>query len=117
MGQEDTFTSWATFLSPQNEMEYSSICTTFEMQTSNFSRVFKSSGGLCGADSVSVEDARASLQDWIANLEDADGEPILVPEEVKDQILQDFDEHGQVERSSQDEDSGSFQTVSELYRR
>eukprot|EP00928_Gymnodinium_smaydae_P020724 TRINITY_DN18017_c0_g6_i1.p1 TRINITY_DN18017_c0_g6~~TRINITY_DN18017_c0_g6_i1.p1 ORF type:complete len:639 (+),score=66.13 TRINITY_DN18017_c0_g6_i1:61-1917(+) len=105
----ETFSCWSVFLAPVNDMEYSSLCSTTELECSCFatlcSEMFhKSSDGerqsVCSMattfenfPSISKEQARPALQDWLANLEDADCEPVDVSADVLDGIMSDFDNH------------------------
>lgn len=96
--QEDSgeeFQCWAVFLSPVNDMEYSSICTTDEFRASQFQRLYywSANGGsdfACGV--VSDIQARESLRLWLNNALDADGETLEVPEEVQQELLHVFNE-------------------------
>lgn len=88
-----TFESWSAFLAPLNDMEYSSICTTRDFQSSNFARLL---GGVTSVGDVyptTNEAARASLKRWLENLVDADEEPIGMSPEALGNMMADFDSH------------------------
>eukprot|EP00930_Biecheleria_cincta_P072429 TRINITY_DN59833_c0_g1_i1.p1 TRINITY_DN59833_c0_g1~~TRINITY_DN59833_c0_g1_i1.p1 ORF type:complete len:625 (-),score=93.22 TRINITY_DN59833_c0_g1_i1:357-2231(-) len=91
--QGDPFTSWVSFLAPINDMEYSSICSTHDLLSSNFCALYPCSCGVGDADPVSKGEARKSLQQWLRNLEDADGELVEVAGKVEEDLLVAFDDH------------------------
>eukprot|EP00403_Amphidinium_massartii_P034580 CAMPEP_0178442286 /NCGR_PEP_ID=MMETSP0689_2-20121128/38060_1 /TAXON_ID=160604 /ORGANISM="Amphidinium massartii, Strain CS-259" /LENGTH=603 /DNA_ID=CAMNT_0020065775 /DNA_START=223 /DNA_END=2034 /DNA_ORIENTATION=- len=82
------FQAWSVFLAPCNDMEYSSLCTTAKFQASNFCRLWRDVGDV---PYVTFGEARASLQEWLRELEDSDGEPIEVSETAMERILAAFD--------------------------
>lgn len=88
-----TFTSWSAFLAPVNDKEYSSLCTTHGLLSSNFCSLYPCSKGVGDVDFVSKEAARESLQKWLTNLEDADGEPFDIDAAKMESLLQLFDSH------------------------
>lgn len=88
-----TFSSWSAFLAPVNDMEYSSIIQTAKFQVSKFSQLYSCAGGLADVDVVPKEAARSSLQEWLQNIEDADGEPMDVCEEAITETFEAFDTH------------------------
>lgn len=89
----ETFESWAVYLAPVNDMEYSSLCTTDEFLSSHFHRLyFQAANADRACMDVSDQEARASLQVWLKNVVDADGEPVVVPDEVQEELLRLFDE-------------------------
>ena len=85
-----TFTVWASFLAPLNDMEYSSICTTKKLLTSNYWRLAAGARRQAAAKRVSDDEAKASLIAWLGQLEDDDEEPVQVPAETLEQLLAAF---------------------------
>eukprot|EP00927_Polykrikos_kofoidii_P063212 TRINITY_DN58029_c0_g1_i1.p1 TRINITY_DN58029_c0_g1~~TRINITY_DN58029_c0_g1_i1.p1 ORF type:complete len:607 (+),score=53.90 TRINITY_DN58029_c0_g1_i1:55-1875(+) len=81
------------FLAPVNDCEYTSLCTTAEMERSCFMRHYPSSNGIGDADVVLKAEARASLQKWLKGLHTSDGTPIDIPEGLLQTLLTEFDEH------------------------
>lgn len=92
-GEESCFESWSAFLAPVNDREYSALCTTHGFLSSNFSQLYGCSLGVGDVDFVSKEAARKSLERWLTQLEDADGETFEVQEENLSSVLQQFDAH------------------------
>lgn len=98
-----TFGAWATFLAPQNEMEYSSVATSLKMLKTHFWRLAAPTLARTGpggaAMRVTDAEARASLVAWLAHLTDADGEPLEVSAQTLEALLAAFDEPGRVDPS------------------
>lgn len=90
---EGSMESWAAFLAPINDMEYSSICTTHAFLSSSFCRLYSCSRGMADADFVTKEEARDSLIQWLNHLEDTDGEPFELNTKAQEEILGLFDTH------------------------
>ena len=87
----DSFTCWSAFLAPVNDKEYSAICTTHGLLSSNYSALYPCGKGVGDVDFVSKEEARVSLKKWLQELEDADGEPFEVTSEALNSVLKQFD--------------------------
>ena len=88
-----SFTSWSAFLAPVNDKEYSSLCTTHGLLSSNFCSLYPCSKGVGDADFVSKETARQSLEKWLNNLEDADGEPFEIDSAKLQSLRELLDSH------------------------
>ena len=88
-----SFTSWSAFLAPVNDKEYSSLCTTHGLLSSNFCSLYPCSKGVGDVDFVAKETARRSLETWLTNLEDADGEPFEIDSAKLQSLLELFDSH------------------------
>jgi len=86
------FHSWAAFLAPVNDMDYSALCSTKEFQASAFYKLHTPATGDANRDRVSRATTRESLQNFLENMVDADGMPVEVPEEVRGELLHIFDE-------------------------
>ncbi|CAK0890218.1 unnamed protein product [Prorocentrum cordatum] len=82
-----TMESWAAFLAPINDMEYSSICTTHAFLSSSFCRLYTCLRGMADVDFISKKEARDSLIEWLHHLEDTDGEPFELNAKAQDEIL------------------------------
>lgn len=92
------FGSWACFLAPHNDMEYSSICSSLKLLKSNYWRnaaptLERTGGG--GGVRVTNNEAKASLQAWLGQLTDEDGEPLDVPQAARQELLEAFDGGGE----------------------
>ncbi|CAJ1405324.1 unnamed protein product [Effrenium voratum] len=85
-----SFSCWSAFLAPMNDREYSSLCTTHGLLSSNFCALYPCSKGVGDVDFVSKEAARQSLQKWLAELEDSEGEALEVNEETMEMVLKLF---------------------------
>lgn len=88
-----TVESWAEFLAPINDKEYSSICTTHAFLSSSFCRLYSCSRGMADVDFIPKKEARGSLIEWLRHLEDTDGEPFELNAKAQDEILGQFDTH------------------------
>lgn len=87
------FQSWAAFLAPVNDMEYSSICTTHALLSSNFAKLYSCSAGIRDVDPISPEAARGALVKWLQNLEDADGEAVDIAPALQEELVAQLDKH------------------------
>ncbi|CAE7206267.1 unnamed protein product [Symbiodinium natans] len=88
-----SFTCWSAFLAPVNDKEYSSLCTTHGLLSSHFASLYPCSKGVGDVEFVSKEAARWSLEKWLSNLEDADGEPFEIDASKLQSLLELFDSH------------------------
>eukprot|EP00928_Gymnodinium_smaydae_P028659 TRINITY_DN21805_c0_g1_i1.p1 TRINITY_DN21805_c0_g1~~TRINITY_DN21805_c0_g1_i1.p1 ORF type:complete len:434 (-),score=66.75 TRINITY_DN21805_c0_g1_i1:50-1294(-) len=92
--QDSSFTSWAAFLAPAQytQRSYSSICSDDDFRASHFCNLY-----VCenkdGSNRVSLTDARSSLKAWMQNAINAAGEPLSIPAEIQEQVLDMFDHH------------------------
>ena len=90
-GDNSEFQCWSAFLAPVNDKEYSALCTTHGLLSSNFCALYPCSKGVGDVDYVSKEEARGSLKKWLQELEDADGERFEVTSEALNSVLKQFD--------------------------
>eukprot|EP00440_Ansanella_granifera_P047793 gb/GFBE01051770.1/.p1 GENE.gb/GFBE01051770.1/~~gb/GFBE01051770.1/.p1 ORF type:complete len:386 (+),score=44.23 gb/GFBE01051770.1/:1-1158(+) len=90
---DESFECWSSFLAPVNENMYSSLCTTHNFLSSKFCSMYLCDAGVGDVDQIPVDAARESLQSWLENLEDADGELLEVNTAIIQQILETFDTH------------------------
>ena len=82
------FSTWASFLAPLNDLEYSSISTSLKLLKSNYWRLHLARSGSAR---VTDEEAKTSLQLWLGQLTDADDEPVEVPAATLAELLAAFD--------------------------
>jgi adenylate kinase len=86
------FQTWAEYLAPVNDMEYSSICDTRKYLASNYRRLCHTSPTELQQlpPAVPVQDAQMALKLWLENLVDSDGEPVALKAGVCDELVQTF---------------------------
>lgn len=87
------FHSWAAFLSTSSDHEYSSLCLQAEYEASNFYALRKEMYGstVTHETRVTKAQARASLESWLAQMIDADGEAVEISPEMAKELLDIFD--------------------------
>lgn len=90
-----SFGAWASFLAPLNDMEYSSISTSLKLLKSNYWSLavptLARTGAGGGAVRISEAEAKASLEQWLLELTDADDEPMELPRNTLEELLSAFD--------------------------
>lgn len=86
------FQTWAEYLAPVNDMEYSSICSTRKYLASNYRRLSHTSTTELRQlpSAVSAVEAQTALTRWLENLVDSDGEPVAVKPGTCDELVQAF---------------------------
>eukprot|EP01043_Picozoa_sp_COSAG02_P033663 COSAG02_NODE_2309_length_9170_cov_10.752508_4_plen_606_part_00 len=84
--------TWAEYLAPVNDMEYSSICSTRKYLASNYRRLCHTSPTDLQQlpPAVPAEEAQMALKLWLENLVDSDGEPVTLKPGKCEELLQIF---------------------------
>eukprot|EP00439_Symbiodinium_sp_Y106_P025212 s79_g3.t1 len=82
------FYAWAVFLATASDQEYSSVCLQAEFENSNF---FKLRRQIYGDTVTHQTRAKASLEAWLQNCIDADGNAVEISPEMRKELLDIFD--------------------------
>mmetsp|Transcript_42565 Transcript_42565/g.120408 ORF Transcript_42565/g.120408 Transcript_42565/m.120408 type:complete len:452 (+) Transcript_42565:94-1449(+) len=90
----EKFDSWAEYLAPtiRTEREYCSICTTAEFTSSHFCSLYACSDETSPELGPAATGAKDSLQNWLANVLDADGRRVKVPVKLRKELLEVWDQ-------------------------
>lgn len=87
------FYSWAVFLATASDQEYSSVCLQAEFENSNFFKLRRQIYGdtVTHQTRVTKREAKASLEAWLQNCIDADGNAVEISPEMRKELLDIFD--------------------------
>eukprot|EP01052_Picozoa_sp_SAG31_P027113 SAG31_NODE_2510_length_5586_cov_2.799344_3_plen_575_part_00 len=91
-GDSASFKCWAIFLAPQDDMTYSSICTTRKFLQSQYWRLYSLVRASGGAAHVTEFAAKSSLRGWLRQLVDAEGQTVDVAEDTVHLLLSAFED-------------------------
>ncbi|CAE7239599.1 unnamed protein product [Symbiodinium natans] len=85
--------SWAVFLATASDQEYSSVCLQAEFENSNFFKLRRTIYGdtVTHQTRVTKAQAKASLEAWLQNCIDADGNAVEISPEMRKELLDIFD--------------------------
>jgi len=83
-----TFKSYAAFLTPINDKEYSSICTPAEFESSEYYKLFSES-----SECPTRGQSKGSMIEWLNHMVDADGNHVEVDSAHQENMINAYEEH------------------------